>query len=191
MQLRYNYRLDPAPRHRAALARAFGCVRVVYNDGLRAREEAHKTGLPYPSYAELSRRLTLAKRTPDRAWLTEVSSVVLQQALADLNGAYQNFLASLTGIRKGRKMAQPRFRSRKDHRQAIRFTANARFKVLDNGRLRLPKIGDLEVRWSRTLPSAPSSVTATRSNGPRRRLPGGAPGRPGTAAPPSRPERSP
>ena len=61
--------------------------------------------------------------------------------------------------RKGRKVAPPRFRSRKDNRQAIRFTANARFKVLDNGRLRLPKIGDVEVRWSRTLPCAPSSVT--------------------------------
>jgi putative transposase len=53
----------------------------------------------------------------------------------------------------------PRFRSRKDRRQAIRFTANARFKVLPDGRLRLPKIGDVEVRWSRDLPSAPSSVT--------------------------------
>jgi putative transposase len=31
--------------------------------------------------------------------------------------------------------------------------------VLGNGRLRLPKIGDVEVRWSRDLPSAPSSVT--------------------------------
>ena len=40
-------------------------------------------------------------------------------------------------------MAPPRFRSRKDNRQAIRFTKNARFKVLDNGRLRLPKIGDV------------------------------------------------
>ncbi|MER6595568.1 hypothetical protein ABT214_27690 [Micromonospora purpureochromogenes] len=30
---------------------------------------------------------------------------------------------------------------------------------MDNGRLRLPKIGDLAVRWSRALPAAPSSVT--------------------------------
>jgi len=47
-------------------------------------------------------------------------------------------------------------------RQAARFTANARFKVLATGRLRLPKIGDVEVRWSRDLPSAPSSVTVIR-----------------------------
>ncbi|MCP2249619.1 RNA-guided endonuclease InsQ/TnpB family protein, partial [Lentzea aerocolonigenes] len=58
-----------------------------------------------------------------------------------------------------RKVAPPRLRSRKDNRQAIRFTRNARFTVLGNGRLRLPKIGDLPVRWSRQLPAEPSSVT--------------------------------
>ncbi len=162
MQLRYNYRLDPAPRHRAALARAFGCARVVYNDGLRAREEAHKTGLPYPGDAELSRRLTLAKRTADRAWLTEVSAAVLQQALADLNTAYRNYFASLSGNRHGPRMRPPRFRSRKDRRQTVRFTANARFRVLPGGKLRLPKIGDVPVRWSRPLPSRPSSVTVIK-----------------------------
>jgi putative transposase len=56
----------------------------------------------------------------------------------------------------------PKLRSRKDHRQAIRFTANARFKILPNGKLRLPKIGDVQVRWSRNLPSAPSSVTVIK-----------------------------
>ena len=105
---------------------------------------------------------TLAKDTPERVWLGEVSSVVLQQALADLNVSYRNFFASVTGKRRGRKVAPPRFRSRKDNRQAIRFTKNSRFRVLDNGRLRLPKIGDLRVRWSRDLPAEPSSVTVIR-----------------------------
>jgi putative transposase len=116
--------------------------------------------LPHIPDGELSKQaITQAKGTPERAWLGEVSAVVLQQALADLNVAYRNFFASITGKRKGRKVAPPRFRSRKDNRQAIRFTANAPFRVLDNGRLRLPKIGDLRVRWSRDLPSEPSSVT--------------------------------
>ena len=88
--------------------------------------------------------------------------MVLQQALADLNEAYRDFFNSLTGKRKGPRVAPPRFRSRKDSRQSVRFTANARFKVLGNGRLRLPKIGDVPVRWSRALPSAPSSVTVIR-----------------------------
>jgi putative transposase len=131
-------------------------------DPYRIRQEAHAAGLPYVTDAELSARLTTAKATPERAWLGEVSAVVLQQALADLNAAYRNFFASLKGQRKGPKMAPPKFRSRKDHRQAARFTANARFKITPNGRLRLPKIGDVPVRWSRPLPSGPSSVTVVK-----------------------------
>jgi putative transposase len=53
-------------------------------------------------------------------------------------------------------------RSRKDRGQTIRFTTNARFTVLPNGRLRLPKVGDVAVRWSRPLPSEPSSVTVIK-----------------------------
>ncbi|AXH93085.1 transposase [Micromonospora aurantiaca] len=163
MQLRYNYRVYPTPGQQIELARAFGCARVVFNDGLRLRQQAREAGEKYISDGELSRRLiTEAKATPERAWLGEVSTVVLQQALADLNTAYRNFFNSITGKRKGRKVAPPRFRSRKDNRQAIRFTKNSRFKVLDNDRLRLPKIGDLAVRWSRTLPSDPSSVAIIR-----------------------------
>ncbi|GAA0836730.1 RNA-guided endonuclease InsQ/TnpB family protein [Streptosporangium amethystogenes subsp. fukuiense] len=162
MQLRYRYRLYPDAAQRQALARAFGCARVVFNDGLRARQDAHRAGLAYVCDAELSKRLTVAKATPERAWLSEVSAVVLQQALADLNTAYRNFFASITGKRQGPKVGPPRFRSRKDNRQAIRFTRNAAFKVTASGRLRLPKIGEVVVRWSRSLPSEPSSVTVIK-----------------------------
>ena len=169
VRLRYNYRLYPTSGQRSALARAFGCARVVFNDGLRARQDAHEAGLPYIADADLSARLTAAKTSPGRAWLAEVSAVVLQQSLADLNVAYRRFFDSRKALREwraaGRKgprpreVGLPRLKSRKDRRQAIRFTANARFRVLPGGRLRLPKVGDVEVRWSRDLPSAPSSVT--------------------------------
>jgi putative transposase len=167
VQLRYNYRLYPSPGQRDALARAFGCARVVFNDGLRARQQAHAAGQPYITDAELSARLTASKATAERVWLGEVSAVVLQQSLADLNTAYRNFFASITGKRKGPKVEPPHFKSRKDHRQAVRFTANARFRVLTSGKLRLPKIGDVSVRWSRDLPSEPSSVTVIRDSAGR------------------------
>ena len=140
MRLRYNLRVYPTPGQQQSLARALGCARVVFNDGLRARRQARAEGRPYLTDAELSRRVTAAKATPERAWLSGVSSVVLQQALAELNTAYRNFFTSITGKRKG-KVAPPRSRSRKDNRHAIRFTKNSRFAVLGNGRLRLPKIG--------------------------------------------------
>ncbi|WP_031102634.1 RNA-guided endonuclease InsQ/TnpB family protein [Streptomyces sp. NRRL S-146] len=160
MHLRYAFRLYPDPGQRAALARAFGCARVVFNDAVRAREHARGAGLPFPNAAELSKRLiTQARHTAERCWLGEVSSVVLQQSLRDVEGAYKNFFASHKGERKGKRVGVPRFKSRKDTRQSIRFTANARWKITETGRLSLPKIGDVRVKWSRVLPAVPSSVT--------------------------------
>lgn len=159
VQLRYRYRVYPTPGQQNTLARAFGCARVVFNDAVAARDAARKDGLPYPTDAELSKALTAAKTTPERVWLSDVSAVVLQQALADANTAYRNFFASITGARRGRKVGAPRFRSRRDHRQSIRFTRNARFTITEGRKLRLPKIGEVKVAWSRELPADPSSVT--------------------------------
>ena len=58
---------------------------------------------------------------------------MLQQALADANTAYRNFFASMKGTRKGRKLGAPRFRSKRDRAQSIRFTKAARFRVHPGG----------------------------------------------------------
>jgi putative transposase len=163
MQLRYAFRLYPDAGQRTALAKAFGCARVVFNDAVRAREDARRQGKPFPKAGELSTRLiTEAKRTVERSWLGEVSAVVLQQSLRDAEAAYKNFFASLKGARKGAKVGAPRFKSRKDNRHSIRFTANARWSITESGRLNLPKIGAVEVKWSRTLPTTPTSVTVVK-----------------------------
>ncbi|WP_030595499.1 RNA-guided endonuclease InsQ/TnpB family protein [Streptomyces fulvoviolaceus] len=163
MQLRYSFRLYPNPVQRTALAQAFGCARVVFNDAVRAREDARAKGKPFPEAGELSKKLiTEAKRSKDRSWLGEVSAVVLQQSLRDAEAAYKNFFAALKGTRKGPKLGPPRFKSRKDNRQSVRFTANARWKITPKGRLALPKIGEVRVKWSRSLPAAPSSVTVIK-----------------------------
>nr|WP_134007042.1 RNA-guided endonuclease TnpB family protein [Streptomyces sp. 846.5] len=160
MQLRYSFRVYPTASQCSSLARAFGCARVVFNDALRVREEARAAGLPFVTAADLSKRLTAAKKTPDRAWLGEVSSVVLQQSLRDLETSYRNFFDGLKGKRP--KMGAPRFKSRRDNRQSIRFTANAGWKITMGGKLRLPKVGDVSVKWSRALPSTPSTVTVVK-----------------------------
>ncbi|MFE2732749.1 RNA-guided endonuclease InsQ/TnpB family protein [Streptomyces sp. NPDC059349] len=168
MQLRYAFRLYPEPGQRLALGRAFGCARVVFNDAVRARQDAHAANLPYPKAAELSQTLiTRAKQSPGRSWLGEVSSVVLQQSLRDVEAAYRAFFASLKGERKGARVGAPRFKSRKDSRQSIRFTANARWSITPTGRLNLPKIGAVRVKWSRALPVVPSSVTVIKDSAGR------------------------
>ncbi|MFD7105517.1 RNA-guided endonuclease InsQ/TnpB family protein [Streptomyces celluloflavus] len=161
MQLRYGFRLYPNGPQRSALAQVFGCARVVFNDALRARETARAAGEVFPRTGDLSKLLiTEAKKTDERAWLGGVSAVVLQQSLRDLDTAYRNFFDGLKGKRP--RMGAPRFKSRKDNRQAVRFTANARWKITTGGDLSLPKIGDVRVKWSRNLPSVPSTVTVIK-----------------------------
>ncbi len=162
VQMRYRYRIEPTPAQQEMLARVFGCTRVVFNDALRVRDEAYRAGVKL-SDSEIQRRvITAAKTTEERAWLAEVPSVALVQSVNDSRRAWRNFSDSATGKRKGRRVGRrPRFKSRKDHRQSFRLTRNG-FSIRDNGRLFVAKVGDVAVRWSRELPSTPSSVTIIR-----------------------------
>ena len=142
VQVRYRYRIYPAPDQQRALARAFGCARVVYNDCLRLREACHAAGEKI-SDTEVQRRVvTLAKLTSERAWLSEVASVALVQACRDARRAYRNWFDSVSGQRKGRKVGHPVFR-RKHGRQSIRLTRSG--FALHGERGYIAKVGELRV----------------------------------------------
>ena len=159
VQARYRYRIYPDAAQRGALAKVFGCARVVYNDALRVREEARAAGEKISDTEVQQRVVTEAKRTPERQWLGEVASVALVQACQDARRAYRNWFDSIAGKRKGRKVGHPQFR-RKHGRQSVRLTRNG--FCLHGDRLYVAKVGDLKVKWSRELPSVPSSVTVIR-----------------------------
>lgn len=159
--LRYTFRVYPTAPQRRGASRTFGCVRVVFNDAIAARERARAAGLPYPRSAQLQRQLiTEAKRTEERSWLAGVSVVALQQAVRDADTAYKNYFESRSGKRPGRPVGPPRLKKR-SHRQTARFTQRG-FTLKRNGRVRLAGIGELKVAWSRQLPAPPSSVTLIR-----------------------------
>ena len=161
MHARYRYRIEPTGPQRAMLARTFGCVRVVFNDAIRTRDQAWHAGEKLSKTDVQRRVITEGKRTEARAWLAEVASVPLVQSIQDAHKAYQNFFDSCAGKRKGSRVGKPRFKSRKDNRQSFRLTSNG-FSLRADGALYLAKIGNVRVRWSRNLPSAPSSVTIIR-----------------------------
>jgi putative transposase len=156
--MRYRYRIEPTPTQQKMLARVFGCTRVVFNDALMVRDQACRAGVKLSDSQIQHRVITLAKMTDERAWLAEVSSVALVQSVNDSRRAWRNYFDSRTGKRKGRKLGRPRMKSKKDHRQSFRLTRNG-FSIRGNGRLFIAKVGEVMVRWSRELPSEPSSVT--------------------------------
>ena len=87
MKARYQYRIYPTDQQVVQLSKLFGCCRVVWNDvlgWLHSRTEAEEQ---WPSNAELQKLcITLAKQYPQRAWLSEVSNIPLQQSIQDLGG---------------------------------------------------------------------------------------------------------
>lgn len=164
MKARYSYRVYPTNQQLTSLAQLFGCCRVVWNDALAFCLDLYRSEKKKPKDTELSKRLTQVKKTQEREWLTQVSSVPLQQSLRDLDTAYKNFFTSCRGKRKGKKVKPPKFKKRRS-KQSARFTDNA-FKVLPD-KVSLAKIGELEIVWSRPLPSYPTSVTVIKDSANR------------------------
>ncbi len=151
----YRYRFYPSDQQVSELSRTFGCVRLVYNRALEARTSAWYGEQRRVSYVESSALLTEWKRDPDLAFLSEVSSVPLQQGLRHLQGAFVAFW--------DKRARYPRFKSRKRGRQSAEYTRSAfRWR---NGHLTLAKMSEpLDIRWSRPLPDGaePSTVTVSR-----------------------------
>jgi IS605 OrfB family transposase len=114
---------------------------VVYNDALCERERAYRAGEKVTDTEVQRRVVTLAKRTPERAWLAEVASVALVQACQDARRAYRNWFNSLSGKRRGHRIGHPRFRT-KHGRQSIRLTRNG--FALHGARLYVAKVGELQ-----------------------------------------------
>ncbi|MCX4920138.1 RNA-guided endonuclease TnpB family protein [Streptomyces sp. NBC_00687] len=155
----FKYRFCPTDAQAAELSRTFGCVRKVYNLALAARTQAW-TRQERVNYNQTSAMLTAWKRTEELAYLNEVSSVPLQQALRHLQVAFTNFFA--------RRAKYPRFKSRKRSRRSAEYTTSAfRFR---GGRLTLAKMREpLNIVWSRPLPAgvSPSTVTVSQDSAGR------------------------
>jgi putative transposase len=155
MKARFKYRIYPKPHQIELLAKAFGCARVVWNDALAIYTEAASNQQPFPKDVD-KLVITQAKKTTERAWLSEVSNIVLQQSFRDLQTAWSNYFSSLKGKRKGKKVSRPKFK-KKQSRQTIRFRVGG-FSV-HSCSVKIAKIGQIKMEVSRLLPSEPSSVT--------------------------------
>ncbi|MFF8567976.1 RNA-guided endonuclease InsQ/TnpB family protein [Streptomyces albidoflavus] len=150
----FKFRFYPSDAQASELSRTFGCVRKVYNLALAARTEAW-TRQERVSYNQTSAMLTAWKKTEELAYLNEVSSVPLQQALRHLQTAFTHFF--------GRRAKYPRFKSRKRSRKSAEYTTSA-FRFRD-GKLTLAKMAEpLDIVWSRPLPEGaqPSTVTVSQ-----------------------------
>ena len=151
-QRAYRYRFCPTAEQAQILARTFGCVRYVYNWGLRLKTDAYYQEGRRLYYDALSSQLTVLKRQSETVWLNEVSSVALQQSLRHLDKAFLSFFEG--------RAKYPDFH-KKHGKQSASFMTSA-FKW-DGQNITLAKMKEpLAIRWSRRFSGVPSSVTVSR-----------------------------
>ncbi|MFI0367203.1 RNA-guided endonuclease InsQ/TnpB family protein [Actinomadura sp. 1N219] len=156
----FKYRFYPTPEQAEQLAQTFGCVRLVYNLALEARSRAYLAEGQHLSYEDSSALLTRWKRTAELNFLSDVSSVPLQQTLRHLQSAFTNFFAGRTKY--------PTFKSRRKSRQSAEYTRSA-FTYRD-GEITLAKMrAPLDIIWSRPLPKGaqPTTITVSRDSADR------------------------
>jgi len=153
----YKFRFYPTDEQTVLLAQTFGCVRFVYNSILRWRSDEYYQSKAKTGYVQASAKLTQLKKQPEYSFLNDVSSVALQQSIRHQQTAFKNFFEG--------RAKYPTFKSKK-HKQSAEFTKSA-FKYKD-GNIYIAKNKEpLNIRWSRDLPSAPTTITISKDRAGR------------------------
>ncbi|HEX8008957.1 MAG TPA: RNA-guided endonuclease TnpB family protein [Trebonia sp.] len=138
MRTAYRCRAYPDAEQQAMLNRTFGCARVVWNRTLAQRRARWRLERKSTPYAETDRALTALKKDPGLAFLNQVPSVPLQQALRHQHQAFAAFFAG--------RARYPRFKSRAG-RQSAHYTRSA--FAMRGGVLRLAKTAaPLRFTWT-------------------------------------------
>ena len=151
----HKERFYSTPEQVLLLARSFGCARFVYNNTLKFRTDAYYNDGKSVSHSMAEKRLVSLKA--EFPFLSNISSVTLQQILRDQHAAFKNFWEG--------RAKYPKFK-KKHARRSIRLTKSA--FSMKNAQLYIAKSKTpLNIRWSRPLSSEPSSITISKDRAER------------------------
>lgn len=134
------------------LAKTFGCVRFIYNQMLSDK-------IKY--YEETKQKLnnTPAQYKKEFKWLKEVDSLALANAQMNLQTAYNNFFRSP-------KVGFPKFKSKKISLKSYTTNCVNGNIVVENGYIKLPKVGLVKIKQHRQIPSDYKLKSVTVSQTP-------------------------
>lgn len=124
----YKYRIFPTQEQETFLMKELGLKRLYWNISLANKQADH-------SYKLVSYKETFSKYKPEALeWVKEVDSTAMAGVWSDLTQAFRNFYQSCSGTRKGKFVKPPRFKSKKNMKESIGYTAMAKPKFV-NGKL--------------------------------------------------------
>jgi putative transposase len=154
----FRFRLDPTDDQRSLFSQFAGASRFLYNRGLEQRKTTYEKDGRNIGYFEQNNELVSLKREEKTVWLKDIHSQVLQQALKNLDNAFQNFFQN---VKRGKKPGFPRFKC-KGLRDSFRYPQGVK---IDEENVYLPKIGWVKFRKSREIEGEIKQTTVVREAG--------------------------
>ena len=150
----YKFRIYPNQEQETLIAKHIGCARWVYNYGLERKIKAWTTDKKNLSKFDISNELPDLKKKEETNWLSEVNAQSLQSSLEHLDQAYKRFFKQKKGF--------PRFKSKHGSKQS--FTVPQHFRIKrDEGKLVLPKFGDINITLHREFRGKMNNVAVSRT----------------------------
>lgn len=154
--LGFKFRVYPNCEQQQKINCILGCARFVYNHFLAVRRNEWKANHNTLTYVKTSKLLTDLKKREETPWLKEADSMALVNSLRDLDRAYENFFK--------KRAKYPRFKSKHSHSQSYR-TNNVHngIRIVDK-RIKLPKIGFVKIKQSRTFDGRILNATVSHTS---------------------------
>jgi putative transposase len=150
----YKFRAYPDEIQAIQMARTFGCVRFCWNLMLQGLKQNYNDtkDLSFPTPASYKQK---------HGFLKEVDSLALCNAQLNLGAALKRFLKE-KDLNKKRKAGFPQWKTRKGSRKSYTTNCvNGNLRI-EEGKLRLPKLGLLAVVFHRRVVGVIKSCTVTQ-----------------------------
>ncbi|WP_303799849.1 RNA-guided endonuclease TnpB family protein [Ruminococcus flavefaciens] len=148
----FKFRIYPNKEQQILFAKTFGCVRFIYNKMLADKIE-------YYNQTKQKLQNTPAQYKEEFPWLKDVDSHALGNAKINLKKAYENFF-------RNPKIGFPKYKLKKSNRLAYTTNLVNNNIRIENGKIRLPKLGFVGMKQHREIPDRYKLKSVTVSQTP-------------------------
>lgn len=151
----YKYRLYPNKEQEVLIQKTFGCCRFVYNQTLAYRKELYETKKISINRIDCNNWKNKTLKV-DYEWLKEVDKFALDNAIINMDSAYQKFFKEHTGY--------PKFKSKHNNKKSYKtnYTNNNIEVSFDNNKIKLPKLKWVKAKIHRNFSGKIKSATISQ-----------------------------
>lgn len=151
----YKYRLYPNKEQGILIQKTFGCCRFVYNQTLAHRKEMYEDKKESMSKIDCNNWKNKTLKV-NYEWLKEVDKFALDNAIINMDAAYQKFFKEHAGY--------PKFKSKRDNRKSYKTNyTNGNIEVyFGKNKIKLPKLKWVKVKIHREFIGKIKSATISQ-----------------------------